>query len=332
MTLTSVFARHFYVLIAFAGMTLASLFGSTFATANATLESKSDKAILVTGASTGLGRMIAETLASKGYFVYAGARKKKDLEALNAIENIQSVRLDVTVQGEIDAAVQTVSNGDRGLYAIVNNAGVGLMAPLIELEESDLDFILDVNVYGPYRITRAFSPLLRASSGRVVNIGSIAGVQTRLFYGPYSMSKHALEAFNDTLAIELARFGIKVSIVDPGGFNSDIGKNIFKRMQAKGIDLDNSLYRADWEKNWILAGGDLSMMKGPEDIVATVEHALFDADPQRRYMVVGDPERADATMRALLRRMLELNENQPYTYDRDGLIKLLDEEIESLQR
>ena len=73
-------------------------------------------------------------------------------------------------------------------------------------------------------------------------------------------------------------------------------------------------------------------MKGPEDIVATVEHALFDADPQRRYMVVGDPERADATMRALLRRMLELNENQPYTYDRDGLIKLLDEEIESLQR
>ena len=275
--------------------------------------------------------MIAETLASKGYFVYAGARKAQDLEALNAIENIQSVRLDVTIQGEIDAAVDTVSNGGRGLYAIINNAGVGLMAPLIELDETDLDFILDVNVYGPYRVTRAFAPLLIASKGRVVNVGSIAGVQTRLFYGPYSMSKHASEAFNDTLAIELARFDIKVSIVDPGGFNSDIGKNIFKRMQAKGMDFEHSRYRGDWKMNWVLAGGDLSMMKGPEDIVATVEHALFDADPRRRYMVVGDPERAEMTMRALLRRMLELNENQPYTYDRDGLIKLLDEEFKALR-
>ena len=177
----------------------------------------SQKAVLVTGASSGLGRMIAETLASKGYFVYAGARKDKDLKELDAIDNIQSIRLDVTIQDEIDAAVKTVSDAERGLYAIVNNAGVGLMAPLIELDEKDLHFIFDVSVYGPYRITRAFAPSLIESKGRVVNIGSIAGVQTRSFYGPYSMTKHALEAFTDTLAIELARFDIKVSIVDPGG-------------------------------------------------------------------------------------------------------------------
>jgi NAD(P)-dependent dehydrogenase (short-subunit alcohol dehydrogenase family) len=292
----------------------------------------SRKAVLVTGASTGLGRMIAETLAAKGYFVYAGARKVKDLEALDAIDNIQSVRLDVTVQGEVDAAVQTVRNGERGLYAVVNNAGVGLMAPLIELDENDLDFIFDVNVYGPYRVTKAFAPLLMESKGRVVNIGSIAGVQTRTFYGPYSMSKHALEAFTDTLAIELARFDIKVSIVDPGGFDSDIGKNIYRRMQEKGLDIETSLYKDDWQNNWVLEGGDLSMMKGPEDIVTTVEHALFDANPQPRYMVVGDPGRAENTMRAILRRMLELNENQPYNYDREGLIKLLDEELANLPR
>jgi NAD(P)-dependent dehydrogenase (short-subunit alcohol dehydrogenase family) len=275
--------------------------------------------------------MIAETLASEGYFVYAGARKEKDLLALNAIGNIQSVRLDVTVQSEIDAAVQTVKDGNRGLYAIVNNAGVGLMAPLIELEETDLDFIFDVNVYGPYRITRAFAPLLIESRGRVLTIGSIAGVQTRSFYGPYSMSKHAMEAFTDALAIELDRFGIKVSIIDPGGFNSDIGKNIYKRLMASGADFSDSLYREDWEKNWVLAGGDLSMMKGPEDIVAVVEHALFDAQPQKRYMVVGDAARADATMRALLRRMLELNENQAFTYDRNGLIQILDEEMAKME-
>jgi NAD(P)-dependent dehydrogenase (short-subunit alcohol dehydrogenase family) len=170
------------------------------------------------------------------------------------------------------------------------------------------------------------------SKGRIVNIGSIAGVQTRTFYGPYSMSKHALEAFTDTLAIELARFGIKVSIIDPGGFNSDIGKNIYRRMQEKGLDIETSLYKEDWKNNWVLEGGDLSMMKGPEDIVKTVEHALFDARPQPRYMVVGDPGRAENTMRAVLRRMLELNENQAYSYDREGLVKLLDEELANLNR
>jgi NAD(P)-dependent dehydrogenase (short-subunit alcohol dehydrogenase family) len=286
----------------------------------------------VTGASSGLGRSIAETLAAKGYFVYAGARKDKDLEALDAIDNIRAVRLDVTVQADIDAAVKTVTQANRGLYAIVNNAGVGLMAPLIELDEDDLDFIFDVNVYGPVRVTRAFAPLLIKSKGRVVNIGSIAGVQTRTFYGPYSMTKHAMEAFTDTLAIELARFDIKVSIVDPGGFNSRIGQNIFKRLQEKGLDIEGSLYKDDWQNNWVLSGGDLSAMPGPEFIVARVENALFDADPQARYMVVGDPQRAENTMRAVLRRMLELNENQPFSYDRAGLIKLLDEELARLEQ
>ena len=290
----------------------------------------SRKSVLVTGASTGSGRMIAETLASKGHYVFAGARKHKDLEALNAIENIQSIRLDVTVQSEIDAAVNTVKASGKGLYAVINNAGVGLMAPLIELDEEDLDFILDVNVYGPYRITKAFAPLLIESKGRVVNIGSIAGVQTRTFYGPYSMSKHALEAYNDALAMEMAKFDVQVSIIDPGGFSSNIGKNIYNRLKAKGMDFDDSLYKEEWEGNWVLDGGDLSGYKGPEDIVATVERALFDGNPQRRYMVVGDPGRADATMRALLLRMLELNNDQPYSYDREGLIKLLHEEMAKL--
>src|SRR5210317_1608750 len=121
------------------------------------------------------------------------------------------------------------------------------------------------------------------------------------------MSKHALEAYNDALDVEMAKFGVKVSIVDPGGFSSNIGKNIYDRLKAKGMNFDDSLYKEEWEGNWVLGGGDLSGYKGPEDIVATVERALFDERPQRRYMVVGDPGRADATMRALLVRMLELN-------------------------
>lgn len=329
---TSAFNGRFSFPAIIVGLMAISLHDIASAASETVATQESPRAILVTGASSGLGRMTAETLAAKGYFVYAGARKEEDLRALDAIDKVKSIRLDVTIQSEIDAAVQTVIDEDRGLYAVVNNAGVGLMAPLIELDEDDLDFIFDVNVYGPYRITKAFAPLLIESKGRVITIGSIAGVQTRTFYGPYSMSKHAMEAFTDALAIELARFEIEVSIIDPGGFRSDIGKNIFRRLEAKGMNFENSLYKDEWERNWVLGGGDTSMAPGPEFVVAAVEHALFDADPQRRYMVVGDPGRAEATMRALLRRMLELNANQTYTYDREGIIELLDEEMARMKR
>lgn len=297
---------------------------------NAKPDASAQKAILITGASSGNGKMLAETLAAKGYFVYAGARKDKDLKALNAINNIQSIRLDVTIQSEIDAAVSTITKAGRGLYALVNNAGVGLMAPLIEAEENDLNFIFDVNVYGPYRMSKAFAPLIIESKGRIVNIGSIAGFQTKTFYGPYSMTKHALEAFTDALTVELQKFGVHVSIIDPGGFNSNIGKNIYNRMKAKGLNFEKSLYKEEWKNNWVLAGGDLSAIKGPEDIVKKTQHALFDENPQQRYMVVGDPGRAERTMRAQLHRMLQLNFNHEFTYDREAIIKLLDEELKKI--
>ena len=99
-------------------------------------EAAAQKAVLVTGASSGIGRNIAERLASEGYFVYAGARKAKDIEALSAMDNMAGVRLDVTVQADIDAAVATVIAGDRGLYGIVNNAGVVVMGILAETDQS----------------------------------------------------------------------------------------------------------------------------------------------------------------------------------------------------
>lgn len=134
------------------------------------------KAILVTGASSGIGLKITELLSSKGYFVYAGARKQEDLDRLNAMNNVQSVKLDVNKWDEINAAVEVVENGGIGLYAIVNNAGVGILAPLIEVDEEDLDYIFNVNIYGPYRITKAFAPLIIESKGRVTTIGSISGI------------------------------------------------------------------------------------------------------------------------------------------------------------
>jgi NAD(P)-dependent dehydrogenase (short-subunit alcohol dehydrogenase family) len=193
-------------------------------------------AVLITGASTGIGRKIAELLAAEGHFVYAGARKPDDIAALSAIENVQGIRLDVTIQEEIEAAVTLVEEGGRGLYAVVNNAGVNVLAPLIEIDEQELDFLFDVNIYGPYRITRAFAPLVIESQGRITNISSISGTSSGPLYGIYSMSKHALEAYTDSLAIEMNSLGVHVSAVEPGNFKTNIFHNRCDRMMARGYN------------------------------------------------------------------------------------------------
>lgn len=130
------------------------------------------KAVLVTGASTGIGRKVTEKLAAEGYFVYAGARKDADLAALDAIENVDAVRLDVTKPEQIAAAVETIAKGGRGLYGLVNNAGVAVMGPLVEAREEDLHWVMDASVYGPFRVTRAFSPMIVADKGRIATISS----------------------------------------------------------------------------------------------------------------------------------------------------------------
>src|SRR4051812_26852612 len=132
------------------------------------------KAVLVTGASTGIGRKITEHLASRGYFVYAGARKQADLEALGAIKNVKALRLDVTKQEDIDAAVGSITKEGRGLYALVNNAGIATVGSTADTSMEEFDLLMNVNLYGPFRMTKAFTPLIAASKGRIANIGSIA--------------------------------------------------------------------------------------------------------------------------------------------------------------
>ena len=155
--------------LVFAAVVLVAHLGSAPALAG------DQKAVLITGASTGIGRNMAETLANDGYFVYAGARKDKDLAELDAIENIKSVRLDVTSQDDVDAAVAMIREEGRGLGGLVNNAGVATSGIVADMEDSDLDFVLNVNVNGVVRVTRAFLPLLAESKGRVVTTGSISG-------------------------------------------------------------------------------------------------------------------------------------------------------------
>jgi len=284
------------------------------------------KAILITGASTGIGRNMAETLAAEGHFVYAGARKQADIDALSAIENIQGIRLDVTVQEEIDAAVETIRNAGRGLYGLVNNAGVSVSGPLIEIDEDDMQFQMDVNLFGPYRVTRAFAPLIIESRGRITTTGSISGILSGVLYGPYSMSKHAVEAFTDSLAVEMAKFDVQVSVIEPGNYNSAIVSTKLRRVAERGQTVDGSLFVEEIEA-LLDRPADRSIYKDPDEVSAALIHAMFDENPKRRYMVVPNGREAEVTIRQMMTELVQLNEGQEYTFNREGLIKILDDAL-----
>ena len=290
-------------------------------------ETGAQRAVLVTGATSGIGRATAELLAERGFFVYAGARKASDMEELDAIPNVQAVRLDVTVQEEIDAAVETIRAEGRGLYGLINNAGVAVLGPLIEVEEEDLFFQLDVNVFGPYRVTKAFAPLLIESRGRVSTTGSLSGFVTWPFGGPYTMSKHAVEAFSDVLAVEMARFGVAVSVVEPGNFNSSIYESLVQRREERGSTTAGSRYGDQLDA---LLGRAVNERVAPEpDAVAEAFfHAMSSDDPKTHYMVVPVEQEAEVTVRAILARLVEVNRDHEFSFSREELIRMLDEVLE----
>jgi len=288
------------------------------------------KAVLVTGASSGIGRNIAETLAAEGHYVYAGARKQADIDALSGIDNVTGIRLDVNVQSEIDEAVDFVRRQGRGLYGLVNNAGVAVIGPLIEIDEDDMQFQMNVNVFGPYRVTKAFAPLIIESKGRITTTGSISGILSGSFFGPYSMSKHAVEAFTDSLAREMNKFDVRVSVIEPGNYESDIFESLLARMERRGQTLDGSLYEEEL-RGFIDYAEDRPKDKAPDEVSAAVLDALFDESPKRRYMVVPNEGQADITIRKAIEEVLQLNAGQPYSYDRDQLIDMLDKALAEVQ-
>jgi NAD(P)-dependent dehydrogenase (short-subunit alcohol dehydrogenase family) len=286
-------------------------------------DASNQKAVLVTGASTGIGRKITEVLAANGHFVYAGARKQKDLEALNEIENVQSIRLDVTIQEEIDAAVKTVRDGGRGLYGLVNNAGVGSGGPMIEINEKDVQWMFDVNVFGVFRVTQAFAPLIIEEKGRITTIGSISGTLSGPFYGAYSMTKHSIEAYTDALAPEMERFDVQVSVIEPGNYRSEISKSGRARMGGMDEAKEKSPYAEEYRSR-MERSADRSQYKDPDEVADAAMHALFDDHPKHRYMVVPSREEAGWTIERAIQKVVQLNEAQEYSFSRNELIDILD--------
>lgn len=172
--------------------------------------------VLVTGASTGIGRATAEFLAGHGFGVYAGARKMEDLAALGSVPQVVPVQLDVQRAADVQAALDRITAAGTGLFGIVNNAGIARAGPLMDVPVEDLIEQFDVNLFGVHRVTRAFLPLVVAGRGRVVMISSDSGFFAAPFFGPYCSSKFALEGYADALRREMSLLGVTVVIVEPG--------------------------------------------------------------------------------------------------------------------
>jgi NAD(P)-dependent dehydrogenase (short-subunit alcohol dehydrogenase family) len=254
------------------------------------------KSVVITGASTGIGRACALRLAANGSHVFAGVRKESDGADLVAAASgqLDPVILDVTDESSIDAAAKLVGDacGEAGLWGLVNNAGVAVSGPLEYLPIEDLRKQLEVNVIGQIAVTQAFLPLIRQGGGRIVNIGSVAGrAPSAPLLGPYAASKMAMEALTDSLRTELMRWDIHVAIVEPGAIatpiwdkSGDDFDSLTSGMTEEAIERYGGLI----ETGRRIAAAQSRRGIPPEKVAAAVQHALTSNRPKTRYLIGRD--------------------------------------------
>ncbi len=262
--------------------------------------------VLVTGASSGIGRATALRLAASGYHVFAGVRKPADATALAeaAAGELTPLLLDVTDAEQITAAVKTIEGhaGDAGLAGLVNNAGIGVFGPLELIPIEQFRRQLEVNVTGQLAVTQAVLPLLRRARGRIVMIGSIGTRFTPPFIGPLAASKSTLTTMSDALRQELAPWDIRVTVVEPGSIRSEaVGKlESDARAVMNGATADG---RALYENAFLHLVGFFAGLheKGssPDVVAETVERALRTSHPRSCYLS-GKNARRMATIARLL--------------------------------
>lgn len=269
-------------------------------------------AVLITGSSSGIGTACALALDGRGFCVFAGVRREADGHRLReqATERLVTVLLDVTDTDSIRAAVKRVaaSVGEAGLAGLVNNAGIGVVGPVELVPVERFRRQLEVNLIGQFAVTQAFLPMLRAARGRIVNMGSIAGRLAAPYIGPYTVSKHGLEALTDSLRLELRNWGVSVSIVDPDYVRTPIwDKSLaaFDRMMEDLTPEGRRLYQADLALMRQTTARYARIGMPVERVARAVVHALCARRPKTRYLVGTRTRLADLAARFLPDRLID---------------------------
>jgi NAD(P)-dependent dehydrogenase (short-subunit alcohol dehydrogenase family) len=248
--------------------------------------------VLISGASTGIGRATALELAASGWTVLAGVRKTADGEALRVDggERVMPLQLDVTDSGQIERAAERVDElTPGGLDALVNNAGSAVGGPLELLSMDQVRSLFDVNFFGHVAVTRALIPALRRARGRIVLISSIGGLVTTPYMAPYHASKYALEAVGNALRMELAGSGIQVALIEPGSVATPIWEK--NRGQVDNFNIPAEL-KGEYGRVPAAMGKTLrnTARRGipPERVAKTIERALSAKRMHARYLVGRD--------------------------------------------
>jgi NAD(P)-dependent dehydrogenase (short-subunit alcohol dehydrogenase family) len=250
--------------------------------------------VLITGCSSGFGLLSALTFARKGDHVFASMRNMAKGAALEETARkeklqIEVIPLDVTDEQSVAAAVQRVLASAGRIDVLVNNAGIGHHGPIEETDDAELREIFDTNFFGAMNVVRHVAPKMRGQgSGTIVNVSSLAGRVAPPFEGVYSSSKFALEAASDALHYELHPFGVRVCLVEPGGFETNIeNTRRYPRRFTEGspyLELDKRFSEALTRLPAAGARGDA------QEVAEVIYNAVYDKEPKLRYLVGQDAE------------------------------------------
>jgi NAD(P)-dependent dehydrogenase (short-subunit alcohol dehydrogenase family) len=262
----------------------------------------SERSVLITGCSSGIGLCAAQTLKARGWKVFATARKAEDIALLKDGEGLESLYLDYAEPLSIAAAAEHVLRATEGrLTALFNNGGYGQPGAVEDLRPEVLRAQFEANVFGWHDLTCRVIPAMRArGEGRIVFCSSVLGLMAAPYRGAYCASKFAIEALADALRIELAETGIKIVLIEPGPIATRFVEHAIEAYR-RNVDLERSphrdIYRARIAS--MEQGGKQTFKLGPEAVAAKVIAALESPRPKRRYYVT-----VPAYAVALLRRLL----------------------------
>jgi len=269
--------------------------------------------VVVTGASSGIGRASALKLARSGFRVFAGVRKEEDGEALEEVAlagRLTPLFIDVSDPGLIASAARNVEAavGEAGLAGLINNAGIGEAWPLEYVPLDELRRQIEVNVVGHLAVTQAFLPLIRAAKGRIVNVGSVGGRITMPFGGTLSAPRHALVAVNDALRMELYPWGIHVALIEGGSISTRAVDKLEAAAEATIDELPvagRARYADAYRTAVARAVARTRAGSSPEVVAEAVLRALTEPTPKTRYPVGADARVLLALSEVLPDRLLD---------------------------
>ncbi len=253
------------------------------------------RAVVITGASTGIGKATALRMDAAGWRVFAGVRRSSDAEALLDASSgrLVPLTLDITDAAQIAEAAEQIAGtvGDQGLQGLVNNAGIIVFNPVETLPLDVLRQQLEVNLVGQVAVTQALLPLLRSARGRLVFVGSVGGRIAYPFGGAYHASKYGLEAIVDSLRQELRPWSIEVAVVEPGAIDTPIwdrGEKIVDELAAQATPAQAQLYQETMDRSWAMGKKLQSRASPAEKVAKAIGRALSDKRVRLRYTVGPD--------------------------------------------